>query len=114
MLKVWSSFMKIPLPDGQSALRLHAERNLSPSLLNNKRNVRIYIYIIIKISKKREPLRYQKLFTGYLLEKNVIGNKFVLKFCVHAFKLVELSFKVAFELFAGCDDVVHDFKSLLL
>ena len=91
------SLWKIPLPDGQSLLRPHAWRNLSPSLL----------------LLKRWLINLEKLII-YLLEQIMIIDQLLLNLCIHTFKRVEFTLEISFELLACCDYLVHDVHSLLL
>lgn len=84
-------------------MRLHASRNLSPSLYFEK-TVRIFINNILEI--KREA--------GDLLEEEMVINEFLLSRCVHALKRIELSLKITLEGLASLNDLVHDLESLLL
>jgi len=52
--------------------------------------------------------------TVTFLEEEVIINKLFLNGTVHAFKRVEGTLKVTFEVVASLNDSVHDFKSLFL
>lgn len=100
---------KIPLPDGQSLFKLHALRNLSPSLFNQKKFVSI-IYILKFIYCNQKTRRLGE----YLLEEEVVSDELFSCCFVHAFEWVEGTSEVTLELATGVNDLGHDLESLLL
>ena len=104
---VFASLWKIPLPDGQSLLRLHAFKNRSPSLFKFKINQ----LVIIKCAQNL--IKYKNRY-GYLLEKEMVSDQLVLIFFAHTFKWIEFSAQVALEAVACLDYFIHNVKSLLL
>lgn len=75
------------------------------------------LVVVMEDTSTRRPVSVE--VTGLketvsFLEEEMVINKLLLSSCVHAFKRVEVTLKVTFEVVACLNDGIHNIKSLLL